>query len=61
VSAADWLDVEAGKRLLSWGVGYGFAPAGLLDPPLDATDPTDRLGLNEGRRLVRADVFHCAS
>jgi hypothetical protein len=61
VSAADWLDVEAGKRLLRWGVGYGFAPAGLLDPPRDATDPTDRLGLNEGRRMVRADVFHGAS
>lgn len=61
LSMTDWLDVEGGKRLLRWGVGYGFAPAGVLDPPRDATDPTDRLGINEGRRLLRADVFHGAS
>ena len=61
VSATDWLDVEAGKRLLRWGVGYGFAPAGVLDPPRDATDPTDRLGVNEGRPMVRADLFRGAS
>jgi hypothetical protein len=57
LSATDWLDIEAGKRLLRWGVGYGFAPAGVLDPPRDATDPTDRLGMNEGRPMARADVF----
>jgi hypothetical protein len=57
VSAADWLDVAAGKRLLRWGVGYGFSPAGVLDPPRIATDPTDRLGVNEGRRMASADLF----
>ena len=61
LSATDWLDVEAGKRLLRWGVGYGFAPAGVLDPSRDATDPTDRLGVNEGRPIARADLFHGAS
>ncbi len=57
VSATDWMDVEAGKRLLRWGVGYGFSPTGVLDPPRVATDPTDRLGLNEGLPMARVDLF----
>jgi len=61
ISATDGLDIEAGKRLLRWGVGYGFAPAGVLDPPRDVTDPTDRFGVNEGRPIVRADLFRGAS
>jgi hypothetical protein len=61
ISVTDGLDVEAGKRLLRWGVGYGFAPAGVLDPPRDVTDPTDRLGVNEGRPMARADLFRGAS
>jgi hypothetical protein len=56
-SAASWLDLEAGKRLLRWGVGYGFSPTGVLDPPRNAADPTDRLGLNEGLALARADFY----
>ncbi len=56
-SVLPWLDVEAGKRLLRWGTGYAFTPTGVLDPPRDATDPQDRLGLNEGMLLVRADAF----
>ncbi len=47
-STTDWLDVEAGKRVLKWGTGYAFTPTGLLDPPRNATDPEDRLGVNEG-------------
>jgi hypothetical protein len=58
LSATDWMDVEAGKRLVRWGVGYGFSPAGVLDPPRLATDPTDRLGVNEGRPMARVDLFH---
>ena len=57
LSATDWMDVEFGKRLVRWGVGYGFAPAGVLDPPRLATDPTDRLGVNEGRPMGRVDLF----
>ncbi|HVL68351.1 MAG TPA: hypothetical protein VM364_13895 [Vicinamibacterales bacterium] len=56
-SAASWLDLEAGRRILRWGVGYGFSPAGVLDPPRQATDPTDRLQVNEGRLLARADLY----
>jgi len=58
LSATSWLDLQAGKRIVRWGVGYGFSPAGVLDPPRAADDPADRLGLNEGRLLARADVFH---
>jgi hypothetical protein len=57
VSATSWMDLEAGKRLVRWGVGYGFSPTGVLDPPRRATDPTDRLGRNEGVPLARIDVF----
>jgi hypothetical protein len=57
LSATDWMDVEAGKRRIRWGVGYGFSPAGVLDPPRIATDPTDRLGLNEGRPMACVDLF----
>jgi len=57
VSATSWLDVEAGKRLVRWGTGYAFTPTGLLDPPRRATDPQDRLGLNEGMALVQATMF----
>jgi len=58
LSTTSWLDLEAGKRIVRWGVGYGFSPAGVLDPPRVADDPADRLGLNEGRLLARADLFH---
>jgi hypothetical protein len=57
VSAASWLDVEGGKRLVRWGTGYAFTPTGLLDPPRNATDPQDRLGLNEGMPIAQAVLF----
>lgn len=57
VSALPWLDVEGGKRLIRWGTGYAFSPTGLLNPPRDATDPQDRLRVNEGMTLVRADLY----
>ncbi|MFN8058667.1 MAG: hypothetical protein U0Q12_05830 [Vicinamibacterales bacterium] len=60
-SVLSWLDVEMGKRLSRWGTGYAFTPTGVLDPPRDATDPQDRLGLNEGMVLLRADGFRGAS
>lgn len=61
LSATSWLDVEAGKRLVRWGVGYGFSPTGVLDPPRLPTDPADRLGRNEGMPLARADMFRGAT
>lgn len=57
VSATSWLDVEAGKRIVRWGTGYAFTPTGLLDPPRSATDPQDRLSVNEGMALVQATAF----
>ena len=57
LSVTPWMDVEAGKRIVRWGVGYGFSPTGVLDPPRLATDPTDRLGLHQGVVLARADLY----
>jgi hypothetical protein len=57
LSAGDF-DFLAGKRLLRWGTGYAFTATGILDPPRIATDPTDRLNLNQGREMVQADWIH---
>jgi hypothetical protein len=51
-------DLSAGKKILKWGTGYAFTPTGVLDPLRDPSDPTDRLGLSEGRELVAADWVH---
>ena len=57
LSAGDF-DFMAGRRIVRWGTGYAFTAAGVLDPPRDPTNPTDRLNLNEGRDMVKADFVH---
>jgi hypothetical protein len=47
-----------GRRIVRWGTGYAFTAAGVLDPPRVPTDPNDRLNLNEGRDMVKADWVH---
>jgi hypothetical protein len=54
LSAGDF-DLMAGRRIVRWGTGYAFTAAGVLDPPRDPTNPTDRLNLNLGRDMVKAD------
>ena len=54
VSAGDF-DFMAGRKMVRWGAGYAFTSAGVLDPPRNPTDPGDRLNLNEGRDMVKAD------
>jgi len=54
LSAGDF-DFTAGRKLVRWGTGYAFTAAGILDPPRVPTDPTDRLNLNEGRDMIKAD------
>jgi hypothetical protein len=51
-------DLTAGKKILKWGTGYAFTPTGVLDPARDPSDPTDRLGLNQGREMVAGDWIH---
>jgi hypothetical protein len=51
----DWM---VGRRIVRWGTGYAFTAAGVLDPPRMPTNPTDRLNLNEGREMVKADFVH---
>jgi len=50
-------DFLAGKKILKWGTGYAFTPTGVLDPPRDPSDPTDRLGLNQGRELASLEYI----
>jgi hypothetical protein len=54
LSAGDF-DFAAGRKMVRWGTGYAFTAAGVLDPPRNPTDPSDRLNLNEGRDMVKAD------
>ncbi len=54
LSAGDF-DFMVGRKILRWGTGYAFTSAGVLDPPRIPTDPGDRLNLNEGRDMVKAD------
>lgn len=54
LSAGDF-DFTLGRRMVRWGTGYAFTAAGVLDPPRIATDPTDRLNLNQGRDMVEAN------
>jgi hypothetical protein len=57
LSAGDF-DFMLGRRIVRWGTGYAFTPAGFLDPPRDPTNPTDRLNLYQGRDMVKADFVH---
>lgn len=50
-------ELSAGRKILRWTNGYAFAPAGLLDPARDPSDPQDRLGRLEGRDLVQLDLY----
>jgi len=57
LSAGDF-DFTLGRRMVRWGTGYAFTAAGVLDPPRMPTNPTDRLNLNQGRDMVKADFVH---
>ena len=54
ISAGDF-DFTFGRKMVRWGTGYAFTAAGVLDPPRDPTNPTDRLNLNQGRDMIKAD------
>ena len=57
LSAGDF-DFTLGRKIVRWGTGYAFTAAGVLDPPRNPTNPTDRLNVNEGRDMVKADWVH---
>lgn len=54
LSAGDF-DFMVGRRIVRWGTGYAFSPAGILDPPRDPANPGDRLNLNQGRDMLKVD------
>jgi hypothetical protein len=57
LSAGDF-DFTLGRKMVRWGTGYAFTAAGVLDPPRDPTNPTDRLNVNQGRDMIKADYVH---
>jgi hypothetical protein len=57
LSAGDF-DFMAGRKIVRWGTGYAFTAAGVLDPPRDPTNPSDRLNVNQGRDMIKADWVH---
>jgi hypothetical protein len=57
LSAGDF-DFTAGRKMVLWGTGFAFSAAGVLDPPRMPTNPTDRLNVNEGRDMMKADWMH---
>ena len=57
LSAGDF-DFTLGRRIVRWGTGYAFTPAGVLDPPRVPTNPTDRLNVNVGRDMIKSDWVH---
>lgn len=57
LSAGDF-DFMAGRRIVRWGTGYAFTAVGVLDPPRIPTNPTDRLNVNQGRDMLKADYVH---
>jgi hypothetical protein len=57
LSAGDF-DFTLGRKMVRWGTGYAFTAAGVLDPPRIATNPSDRLNVNEGRDMIKADWVH---
>ena len=58
LSAGDF-DFTLGRRIVRWGTGYAFTAIGVLDPPRIPTNPSDRLNLNQGRDMIKADYVHC--
>jgi hypothetical protein len=56
-SLSDELDLTIGKKILKWGTGYAFNPTGVVEPQRSPSDPSDRLGQNEGSKLVAMNMF----
>jgi hypothetical protein len=57
LSLTDELDITIGKKILKWGPGYAFNPTGVVEPQRSPSDPSDRLGQNDGRKLISANAF----
>ncbi len=56
-SLSDAWDITIGKKILKWGTGYAFNPTGVVEPQRSPSDPSDRLGENEGLDLASVDFF----
>jgi hypothetical protein len=57
IPLTDEFDITVGKKILKWGTGYAFNPTGVVEPQRSPSDPTDRLGQNDGRNLIALTAF----
>jgi len=57
LSLSDNFDLTVGRKILKWGPGYAFNPTGVVEPQRTPSDPSDRLGQNDGRTLVSLNGF----
>lgn len=57
IPLTDKVDVTVGKKILKWGTGYAFNPTGVVEPQRTPSDPSDRLGQNDGRKLIAVNAF----
>ncbi len=56
-SVASWLDFRIGRKIERWGTGYAWNPTGVVNPPKNPADPTDRRNMFRGVDMAAADVF----
>ena len=56
-SLSDAVDITIGKNILKWGTGYAFNPTGVVEPQRSPSDPSDRLGQNEGSKLASIEYY----
>jgi hypothetical protein len=57
LSLTNEFDMTIGKKILKWGPGYAFNPTGVVEPQRSPSDPSDRLGQNDGRKLASVTAF----
>ena len=57
LSVSDDIDITVGRKILKWGTGYAFNPTGVLEPQRSPSDPSDRLGENEGNTLAEIKLL----
>ncbi len=60
LSPARVFDLTIGRTILKWGTGYAFNPTGVIEPPRNPADPSDRLHRFRGLDLAQADFYFAA-
>jgi len=56
-SVTSWMDLSVGRKIVNWGTGYGWNPTGVVNPPKDPRDPSDRLDAYKGVDQASVNLF----